>query len=61
MIPVAGLFCVRYSVVNALVVAEYSGGVRFEWKRTTAMDCAPVLASVGTSSPVMVKQVGAVK
>jgi hypothetical protein len=58
--PVAGLFCVKNNVVNALVVPGKAGGGVAPVNLTTAILCAPVEASVGTSTELMVNALGAV-
>ena len=60
MLPEVVLFCVRNSVVKALVVAENIGGGTLPFIFTTAMLWLPEDAVVGINKEVITKSTGAV-
>lgn len=60
ILPAAGLFLVRNSVVNAFVEPENIGGGVLPLNLTTAIVCPAEEAVVGTLNEVMTKLVGAV-
>ena len=60
ILPADALLRVRNNVVNALVVAENTGGGVLPLNFNTATCCTPGDAVVGTNRDVIVKSAGAV-